>query len=77
VASSVHLVVHVATDPTGARPVRRIGGSVVETADLFTMREGRLLRADGSRRLAVGWSTPSAVGTEGDLFPYTPPEQGP
>jgi pilus assembly protein CpaF len=54
VASSVDLVVHVGTDPSGQRRVRevvalpgRTEGSVVETADLFTTRDGRLVRADG------------------------------
>ncbi|GAB3350006.1 CpaF family protein [Modestobacter lapidis] len=54
VASSVDLVVHVGTDPSGHRRVRevvalpgRTEGSVVETADLFTTRDGRLVRADG------------------------------
>ncbi len=54
VASSVDLVVHVGTDPTGQRRVcevvalpGRTEGSVVETADLFTTRDGRLVRADG------------------------------
>ena len=54
VASSVDLVVHVGTDPNGQRRLRevvalpgRTEGSVVETADVFTTREGRLVRADG------------------------------
>lgn len=53
VASSVDLVVHIATEITGHRRVReivgvpgRVEGSVVETADVFTDRGGRLVRAD-------------------------------
>ncbi len=54
VASSVDLVVHIARDGRGRREVREIiavpgraEGDVVETADLFTTRNGRLERADG------------------------------
>jgi pilus assembly protein CpaF len=54
VASSVDLVVHVGTDADGRRRVREIvaipgraEGGVVETADVFTTRDGRLVRADG------------------------------
>jgi pilus assembly protein CpaF len=54
VAASVDLVVHVGTDPNGQRRLRevvalpgRTEGSVVETADVFTTRDGRLVRADG------------------------------
>jgi pilus assembly protein CpaF len=54
VASSVDLVVHVATDIEGRRRVRevvalpgRAEDGVVETADVFTTREGRLVRAEG------------------------------
>ena len=54
VASSVDLVVHVGTDVTGHRRVREIvglpgraEGGVIETADIFTTRDGRLVRADG------------------------------
>ncbi|MGY5885094.1 CpaF family protein [Modestobacter lacusdianchii] len=54
VASSVDLVVHVGTEPSGQRRLRevvalpgRTEGSVVETADVFTTRDGRLVRADG------------------------------
>ncbi|HLM05922.1 MAG TPA: CpaF/VirB11 family protein, partial [Blastococcus sp.] len=54
VASSVDLVVHVGTDGSGHRRVREIvalpgraEGGVIETADVFTTREGRLVRADG------------------------------
>lgn len=54
VASCVDLVVHIATDPGGHRRVReivavpgRVEGDVVEVADVFTSRAGRLTRADG------------------------------
>ncbi len=54
VAGSVDLVVHAETDSSGARRVReivavpgRVEGSVVETADLFTTRDDKLVRADG------------------------------
>jgi len=54
VASCVDVVVHTAKDGTGHRRVReivavpgRVEGDVVETADLFTTRGGRLVRADG------------------------------
>src|SRR5215212_8898129 len=54
VASSVDLVVHVGTDISGHRRVREIvalpgraENGVVETADIFATRDGRLVRADG------------------------------
>jgi pilus assembly protein CpaF len=54
VASSLDLVVHVGTDAAGHRRVRevvalpgRVQGGVIETADIYTSREGRLVRADG------------------------------
>ena len=54
VASCVDLVVHTAKDGTGHRRVReivavpgRVEGDVIETADIFTSRGGRLARADG------------------------------
>jgi pilus assembly protein CpaF len=54
VAASVDLVVHVGRDGQGHRRLReivavpgRVEGDVIETADLFTTREGRLVRADG------------------------------
>jgi pilus assembly protein CpaF len=46
VASSVDLVVHVGTEADGRRRGRAEDG-VVETADVFTTREGRLVRAEG------------------------------
>ncbi len=54
VAASVDIVVHLARDRRGRRRVReivavpgRVEGDVVETADLFTTRSGRLVRAEG------------------------------
>ena len=54
VASSVDLVVHVGTDADGQRRVREVVAlpgraehGVVETADVFTTREGKLVRGDG------------------------------
>jgi pilus assembly protein CpaF len=54
VAGSIDLVVHVALEHDGVRRVRevvavpgRVEGDVVETADIFTQREGVLRRADG------------------------------
>jgi pilus assembly protein CpaF len=54
VAASVDLVVHIGRDALGRRKLReivavpgRVEGDVVETADLFTTRDGRLVRADG------------------------------
>ena len=54
VATSVDLVVHITKDGSGHRQVRevvavpgRVEGDVVETADVFTMRGGQLVRADG------------------------------
>jgi len=54
VASSVDLVVHASTGPDGRRRVReivavsgRVEAGVVETSDLFVLRQGELARADG------------------------------
>ena len=54
VAGSIDIVVHVALEHDGVRRVReivavpgRVEGDVVETADIFTQREGVLRRADG------------------------------
>jgi len=54
VAHSVDIVVHIARDGHGRRLVReivgipgRVEGDVVEVADLFVTRGGRLVRADG------------------------------
>ena len=54
VAAAVDLVIHVALERDGVRRVREIvavpgraEGDVIEIADLFVTRQGRLLRADG------------------------------
>jgi pilus assembly protein CpaF len=54
VAGSVDIVVHVVLDGDGVRRVRevvalpgRVEGDVVETADIFVTRDGRLVRAEG------------------------------
>ena len=54
VAGSIDIVVHAALEHDGVRRVReivavpgRVEGDVVETADIFTQREGVLRRADG------------------------------
>lgn len=54
VAGSVDIVVHIALESDGVRRVReivavpgRVEGDVVEIADLFTTRKGRLTRAEG------------------------------
>ncbi|MDM7856620.1 CpaF family protein [Cellulomonas alba] len=54
VASAVDLVVHLELDATGRRRTReivavpgRVERGVVETTDVFTTRDGRLVRADG------------------------------
>ncbi len=54
VAGCIDLVVHVATEPDGRRVLRevlavpgRVEGDVVESADVFTTRNGRLQRAEG------------------------------
>jgi len=54
VAASIDLVVHAALERDGRRTVReiaavpgRVEGDVVETADIFTQRDGVLRRADG------------------------------
>jgi pilus assembly protein CpaF len=54
VAGSIDLVVHLGLDADGSRRVReivavpgRVELDVVETADIFTSRDGRLVRADG------------------------------
>ena len=54
VASSVDLVVHTARDAQGHRKVReivavpgRVEGDIVETADMFTSRGDKLVRAEG------------------------------
>ena len=74
VASSVDLVVHVGTDVSGQRRVREIVAlpgraedGVIETADVFTSRDGRLVRADGypphpDRFVAAGFDLPALLG---------------
>src|SRR3954447_5345496 len=74
VAASVDLVVHVGTDPDGRRRVREIvalpgraEGGVIETADVFATRDGRLVRADGypphpERFAAAGFDLPGLLG---------------
>jgi len=54
VASSIDLVVHVVLGADGVRRVReilavpgRVEGDVIETADIFATRDGRLVRAQG------------------------------
>jgi pilus assembly protein CpaF len=54
VAASVDLVVHLGTDQRGLRRVREIvavtgraEGEVIETSDIFVLRDGHLLRTDG------------------------------
>jgi pilus assembly protein CpaF len=54
VAGSIDIVVHAALEHDGVRRVReivavpgRVEGDIVETADIFTQREGVLRRADG------------------------------
>jgi pilus assembly protein CpaF len=54
VAACIDLVVHIETERAGRRVVRevlavpgRVEGDVVETADVFTTRDDRLVRADG------------------------------
>jgi len=54
VAASVDLIVHTGTDQHGQRRVReivavpgRVEGEVVETSDIFTTCDDRLVRADG------------------------------
>jgi pilus assembly protein CpaF len=54
VAASVDLVLHTVREADGQRRVReivavpgRVEGAVIEMADIFTTRDGRLVRADG------------------------------
>jgi pilus assembly protein CpaF len=75
VAASVDLVVHIARDGDGHRQVREIvglpgraEGDVVEVADIFTTRDGDLVRADGwpphpERFESVGLSLPDLLGS--------------
>jgi pilus assembly protein CpaF len=73
VAASVDLVVHVGSDPDGRRRVRevvavpgRAEDGVVELADVFTTRDGRLVRATGypphtERFAAHGFDLPALL----------------
>lgn len=77
VAASVDLVVHLEADAVGQRRVREIvglpgraEGAVVETADLFTTRAGRLARAGGfpphqERFERAGIDLPALLAAEG------------
>lgn len=54
VAGSIDVVIHIALERDGVRRVReivavpgRVEGDVIEVADIFTSRGGRLVRADG------------------------------
>ncbi len=54
VAGSIDIVIHIALERDGVRRVReivavpgRVEGDVIEVADIFTSRDGRLVRADG------------------------------
>jgi pilus assembly protein CpaF len=76
VASSVDIVVHLAIDHSGHRRVQeivavpgRVEGLVIETADLYVTRDGRLARADGfpphaERFQRLGLDLPSLLGAE-------------
>jgi pilus assembly protein CpaF len=78
VAASVDLVVHLALDASGRRKVReivgvtgRVEGDVIETAELFGSRRGRLERADGypphpDRYEAAGIDLPQVLGHRTD-----------
>lgn len=81
VASSVDLVVHIARDLTGHRRVceivavaGRVEGDVVETADVFTTRGDRLIRADGwpphpERFARAGYDLAEALGARAAARP--------
>lgn len=76
VATSVDIVVHIATDADGARRVReviavpgRVEGDVVETTDVFTTESGRLIRASGfpphaERFARAGYDLPALLSDE-------------
>jgi pilus assembly protein CpaF len=77
VASSVDLVVHLGTDHRGHRRVREIvgvtgraEGEVIETSDIFVLRDGQLRRADGypphqERFVQAGHDLSQLLGHEG------------
>ena len=79
VATSVDLVVHLAMDASGHRRVRevaavsgRVEGDVIEAAEIFATRHGRLERADGfpphpDRYEAAGIDLARLLGHRGDL----------
>jgi pilus assembly protein CpaF len=79
VASSIDLVVHLVMDAAGQRRVReivgvpgRVEGDVIETAEIFTTRRGRLDRADGfpphtDRYAAAGVDIARVLGQRADL----------
>jgi pilus assembly protein CpaF len=78
VAASVDLVVHLSIDASGARRVREIVGvtgrveaDVIETAEIFNSRRGRLERAEGypphpERYEAAGIDLIDALGHRSD-----------
>src|SRR4051812_49561478 len=78
VAASVDIVVHLAMEASGARRVReivgvtgRVEGDVIETAEIFTTRRGRLERGDGfpphpERYEAAGIELMQALGQRAD-----------
>ncbi len=77
VASSVDVVIHQAVDRDGVRRVHevvavpgRVEGDVVEIADIFVTRGGRLQRADGfpphiERFEAAGYDVKTLLAQEG------------
>jgi pilus assembly protein CpaF len=79
VAASVDLVVHLGMDASGARRVRevvgvtgRVEGDVIEAAEIFASRGGRLERAEGfpphpERYEAAGIDLINALGHRADL----------
>jgi len=78
VASSVDLIVHIGSEPSGQRRVREIvalsgrtEGDVVETSDIFHSRDGVLVRADGfpphaDRFARIGIELVSVLGMSAD-----------
>lgn len=79
VASSIDVVVHLAMDASGQRRVReivgvpgRVEGDIIDTAEIFAMRRGRLERADGfpphtERYAAAGIDIARVIGHRTDL----------
>lgn len=78
VATAIDLVVHVALERDGVRRVReiaalpgRVEGDIVEVADLFVRRSGRLVRAEGypphvDRFERAGYDVTALLGRAGD-----------